>query len=280
MNYRDFKMAVVNDNYDHVKDYEQIVFRTPDGVGYHNVKVDFTEWSNTNHKVILVDLFNIKPRFKVGDVVCNNGGLHSNVKCTIVEVNEELQYYGYKEVNGKTYFKDQDKLKLVEIEPKFKIGDKVKGVSSEFPEREFVINNINFEQKCYHYFNGKGIITLFKDQDKLILVKADNSTHPVKDKPKFAIDAAIARNNTQRYNYSNFDAIEYLENLISSVSKAGGNSCTTTQYMELVEIIDNEEKYDVGEETKRILWHFRSLGFIVKTEDDVENKTIKITISW
>ena len=65
MNYRDFKMAVANDNYDHVKDYEQIVFRTPDGVGYHNVKVDFTEWSNTNHKVILVDLFNIKPRFNI-----------------------------------------------------------------------------------------------------------------------------------------------------------------------------------------------------------------------
>lgn len=50
--------------------------------------------------------------------------------------------------------------------------------------------------------------------------------------------------------------------------------------MKLIEIIDNEEKYDADEETKRILWHFRSLGFTVKTEDDVENKTIKITISW
>lgn len=118
---------------------------------------------------------------------------------------------------------------------------------------------------------------------KTINENVDNSRPPVKDelsKARFAIDAAIARNNTQQYNYSNFDAIEYLETLINSVSKSGGNSCTTTQYMELVEIVDNEEKYDADEETKRILWHFRSLGFTVKTEDDVENKTIKITISW
>lgn len=122
-----------------------------------------------------------------------------------------------------------------------------------------------------------------RNKFKAISKNIDNSRPPVKDEPskaKFAIDAVIARHNTQQYNYSNFDAIEYLEDLINSISKSGGNSCTTTQCMELVEIIDNEEKYDVDEETKRILWHFRSLGFVVKTEDDVENKTIKITISW
>ena len=113
MNYRDFKAAVALDA-NEPKDYEQIVFRTPDGKNYHNVTIDFGYWNNSKDKAIIVNLFNIKPKFKVGDVVTNNGGLHSNVKCTIAVVNKELEYYGYKEVNGRTYFKDQDELKLVE----------------------------------------------------------------------------------------------------------------------------------------------------------------------
>ena len=113
MNYRDFK-ATVALNVDGPRDYEHIVFRTPDGTNYHNVAVDFGYWNNSKDKAIIVNLFNIKPKFKVGDVVTNNSGLYSNVKCTISVVNEELEYYGYKEVSGKTYFKDQDKLTLVE----------------------------------------------------------------------------------------------------------------------------------------------------------------------
>lgn len=115
MNYRDFKAAIAVEA-DGARDYEQIVFRTPDGTTYNNIKVDFTTLDNSKHNVILVDLFNIKPKFKVGDVVTNNGGLYSNVKCTITEVNEELQYYAYKEINGRTYFKDQDKLMCVKDE--------------------------------------------------------------------------------------------------------------------------------------------------------------------
>lgn len=113
MNYRDFKAAVALDA-NEPKDYEQIVFRTPDGKNYHNVTIDFGYWNNSKDKAIIVNLFNIKPKFKVGDVVTNNSGLYPNVKCTIAVVNEELEYYGYKEVNGRTYFKDQDELKLVE----------------------------------------------------------------------------------------------------------------------------------------------------------------------
>lgn len=115
MNYRDFKAAVALEA-DGARDYEQIVFRTPDGTAYNNIKVDFTTLDNSKHNVILVDLFNIKPKFKVGDIVCNNSGLYPNVKCTIAEVNKELQYYSYKEINGRTYFKDQDKLTLVNNE--------------------------------------------------------------------------------------------------------------------------------------------------------------------
>lgn len=115
MNYRDFKAAVALEA-NEPRDYEQIVFRTPDGTTYNNIKVNFTTLANSKHNVILVDLFNIKPKFKVGDIVCNNSGLYPNVKCTIAEVNEELQYYSYKEINGRTYFKDQDKLTLVNNE--------------------------------------------------------------------------------------------------------------------------------------------------------------------
>lgn len=123
MNYRDFKAAVALDA-NEPRDYEQIVFRTPDGTGYNNIKVEFTNWANSKNKVILVDLFNIEPKFKVGNVVGNISGLYPNAKYTIAEVNEELQYYSYKEVNGITYFEHQDKLKLLgNIKPKFKAGD-------------------------------------------------------------------------------------------------------------------------------------------------------------
>lgn len=115
MNYKDFKATVALEA-NEPRDYEQIVFRTPDGTSYNNIKVNFTTLANNKHNVILVDLFNIKPKFKVGDIVCNNSGLYPNVKCTIAEVNEELQQYSYKEINGRTYFKDQDKLMLVNDE--------------------------------------------------------------------------------------------------------------------------------------------------------------------
>lgn len=168
MNYRDFKAAIALDA-NEPRDYEQIVFRTPDGKGYHNVKVEFTNWINSKDKVILVDLFNIKPKFKVGDIVCNNGGLHPNVKCTITEVNEELQYYSYKEVNGRTYFKNQDELKLVSIEPKFHVGDVVTNISGLYPNISPTISEVDIVNQCYRYKEIGGI-TWFKEQDKLKLV--------------------------------------------------------------------------------------------------------------
>lgn len=58
----------------------------------------------------------IKPKFHVGDVVTNISGLYPNVSPTISEVNIENQYYKYKEIGGITWFKDQDKLKLANID--------------------------------------------------------------------------------------------------------------------------------------------------------------------
>lgn len=55
----------------------------------------------------------IKPIFKVGNKVKNVNPLLFNRTYTIKEVNEEEQYYTYKELYGKTYFKDQNELILV-----------------------------------------------------------------------------------------------------------------------------------------------------------------------
>lgn len=136
----------------------------------------------------------IKPKFHVGDVVINIGGLYPNISPTISEVNIENQYYRYKEIRGITWFKEQDKLKLVDIKPIFKVGDKVKGVSSEEPEKEFIINIVNTDANCYHYFGGNGLITWFKDQYKLTLVQTDNCKPPVEDNAKPASAVKINPN--------------------------------------------------------------------------------------
>lgn len=208
MNYRDFKAAVAFDDIE-PKNYEQIVFRTPDGTNYHNVTIDFGYWNNTKDKAMIVNLFNIKPKFHVGDVVTNISGLYPNVTPTINEVDIINQCYRYKEIGGVTWFKEQDKLKLVDAKPIFKVGDKVKGASSEEPEKEFIINSINEDIKCYHYFNGNGIITMFKDQHKLSLVQTDNCRHPVEDEIKPAstvkINPSIITADELRHNKDIYD---------------------------------------------------------------------------
>lgn len=128
----------------------------------------------------------IEPKFHVGDAVTNISGLYPNISVTISEVNIEKQWYRYKEIGGITWFREQDKLKLVDIKPLFKVGDKVKGASSEEPEKEFIINIVNTDINCYHYFGGNGIITMFKDQHKLKLVNVDNSKPPVEENTKSA----------------------------------------------------------------------------------------------
>ena len=131
----------------------------------------------------------IEPKFHVGDVVTNISGLYPNVTPTINEVDIINQCYRYKEIGGITWFKEQDKFKLVDTKPIFKIGDKVKGMFNN-PNRVCVINYINNKFKCYHFFNNSITID-FKDQYKLTLVETDNCRHPVKDNT----DAAIIGNN-------------------------------------------------------------------------------------
>lgn len=166
MNYKDFKATVALEA-NEPRDYEQIVFRTPDGTSYNNIKVNFTTLANNKHNIILVDLFNIKPKFKVGDIVCNNSGLYPNVKCTIAEVNEELQQYSYKEINGRTYFKDQDKLMLVnneEVRPPVEDEDKSDILAKAHADN--VKNNVlkyNIEHYPLIYNVLKQIIAISKE---------------------------------------------------------------------------------------------------------------------
>lgn len=281
MNYRDFKAAIAIEA-NEPRDYEQIVFRTPDGTTYSNVKVEFTNYGNSKDKVILVDLFNIEPIFKVGDVVTNISGLYPNVRCTITTVDEEKQCYYFREVAGVTYFKDQDKLILADnIKPKFKVGDKVKGASSEYPEKIFVINIVNTGNQCYHYFNGNGIITKFKDQNKLTLVKDDEVRPPVEDVDKLDIlvesHAKNVNYNVLRYNIENYKLIENISKQIIAMSEAGAVSYHLVVPMKQ-EADEAGVYYEEDEVCGIIRWHFDKLGY--KIEEKVKDNYNEFFITW
>lgn len=71
-------------------------------------------------------LSNIRPKFKVGDVIQDKDGY----KVKITEVNLEDECYGYESIIAKGIggiaFNEQNNWKLVpNIEPKFKVGDKI-----------------------------------------------------------------------------------------------------------------------------------------------------------
>ena len=105
-----------------------VVFRTPECSAYYNAECHIAKINNKEHLMIdLIEFSNkgndfdldkgnwtehIEPKYKVGDVVTNCGGLRPNVKCTIAKVDIQNQCYFYKEVNGCTHFKNQDELKL------------------------------------------------------------------------------------------------------------------------------------------------------------------------
>ena len=262
----------------------KIIFKTPDGKIYEDCEITVESDKQYNHTCIVNLIDKIKPKFKVGDVVTNISGLYPNVRCTIRSVNHHEQYYCYKEVDGITYFKDQDKLMLADnIEPKFKSGDKVKGVSSENPEKVFVINIVNTGHKCYHYFNGNGIVTMFKDQDKLTLVKGDEVRLPVEDDNKLDIleksYASDAQYNTFKYNLKHYKLIENISKRIIAISEAGAVSYHLVVPMN--QESDEAGVYYVEDEVCGVIrWHFKKLGFDVKDKNDEVNNRTEFFISW
>jgi hypothetical protein len=129
----------------------KIIFKTPDGTIYRNCEITVESDEQYHHtcvvnliednkikpKVKKIDIENqdklkltndIQPKFKVGDVVTNISGLYPNVRCTITTVDKEKQCYYFRELAGVTYFKDQDKLTLVnneEVRPPVEVDDKL-----------------------------------------------------------------------------------------------------------------------------------------------------------
>lgn len=261
MDLRELKIQFLNAKV--VTDDIKVKFRTHKGYTYYNCSCNIERYGENN--ALVIDLIDKTiPTFKVGDKVTNISGLFPEVGYTIAEVNEEEQYYTYKEVHGRTYFKDQNKLKLVEIKPKFKAGDKVKGVSSVDPEKMFIINFVNTNEKCYHYFNGKGIITMFKDQDKLTLVESDSSTTPVEDESVSPnIDVFIARQNVQIYNDKYYSQINKINKFIDELSKQGFNHYEAT-FIDTVYYCDKTGKFiPLAELIDRVNHHYTNLGFDV-----------------
>lgn len=95
-----------------ITDDIQVMFRTPNCYAYYDCNCHIARCKNKD--ILMIDLIDkTKPTFKVGDKVTNISGLFPEVGYTIAEVNEEEQYYTYKEVHGRTYFKNQNKLMLV-----------------------------------------------------------------------------------------------------------------------------------------------------------------------
>lgn len=261
-----------------VTDDIKVMFRLPDCKSYDDCNCHIENINGNN--VLVVDLLDkIEPIFKVGDIVTNSSGLYPNVKCTITTVDKEKQCYYFKEVAGVTYFKDQDKLMCVNnIEPKFKSGDKVKGASSENPEKVFVINIVNTGHKCYHYFNGNGIVTMFKDQDKLTLVNDEEVQPPVEGDIKLSLDATIARQNVQIYNHNTYEQFALIDKFIDKRSKTGYNSYTATLSTTVFHHDKTGKILVLSDLVDRIVNHYTNLGFTVNTDKDDNN--YKILIEW
>lgn len=112
---------------DIVTDDIKVMFRLPDCKSYDDCNCHIANIGGNN--VLVIDLIDkIEPKFKVGDVVTNISGLYPNVRCTITTVDKEKQCYYFREINGTTSFKDQDKLMLVkdeEVTPPVEDEDKL-----------------------------------------------------------------------------------------------------------------------------------------------------------
>jgi hypothetical protein len=98
----------------------------------------------------------IEPKFKVGDVVQDKDGY--KVEITEVNIGDECYVYLSKLLNwkGSISFNDQDKWELVpdKIEPKFKVGDRVKHKQS------FISGTItNIDDDCYKIKYDSGAVS-------------------------------------------------------------------------------------------------------------------------
>ena len=224
----------------------------------------------------------IIPKFNVGDVVTNISGLYPNVKPTISMVDVDNQCYRYKEIAGITPFEKQGELMLVntKLKPKFKIGDRVKGVSEIAPSKEYVINYVNNEAQYYTYSNA-GHITDFKDQNKLILVKYDEVRPPVEDVDRLDIltkaHAYNVKYNVLKYNIEHYPLIYNALKQIIAMSEAGAVSYHLVVPMKKES--DEAGIYYAEDEVCGIIrWHFNKLDY--KIEEKIKDNYNEFFITW
>lgn len=147
MNLRELKNKFLNAKVS--TDDIQVKFRSHRGYTYYNCNCYIERYNNNS--ILIIELIDKTiPNFKIGDKVTSIDGLFPEVGYTIAEVNEEEQYYTYKEVHGRTYFKDQDKLILVKpdsstppVEEESKFAESILGSikSTKFIN---IINSISF----------------------------------------------------------------------------------------------------------------------------------------
>lgn len=278
MTIKEFNIKIINQGFTQTD--KHIVFQTPDGKVYTSAEIISI---NQGDKVICKVKLNdkIEPKFKVGDIVTNINVPYPDVKCTISKVDYDKQCYYYKEVGGITNFEDQHLLKLIGITPKFKAGDKVKGVSSDYPEKVFMINIVNTGNECYHYFNSNGIITNFKDQDKLILVNDDEVPPPVEGEDKSDIlakaHASNVKYNVLKYDIEHYPLIYNVLRQIIAISKAGAISYRLIVPMKK-EADEAGVYYEEDEVCSIIRWHFDKLGY--KIEEKVKDNYNEFFITW
>ena len=144
MDLRELKTQFLNANI--VTDNIKVIFRLPNCKSYYNCHCHIVNINGNN--VLMIDLIDkIKPKFKVGDKLINVNCLFLDRSYTISEVNEEKQYYTYKEVKGRTYFKDQDKVILVNDEVRPPVEDDIK--LDEFNVHSVKNNVLSYNLKHY-----------------------------------------------------------------------------------------------------------------------------------
>lgn len=142
MDLRELKNKFIEANT--ITDNIKVIFRLPDCKSCDDCHCHIAKINDNN--VLVVDLiYKIEPKFKVGDIVTNISGLYPNVKCTITTIDKEKQCYYFREINGTTSFKDQDKLMLVkdeEVRPPVEDSIKLDGFNARFAKNNVLTHNL------------------------------------------------------------------------------------------------------------------------------------------
>lgn len=161
----------------------------------------------------------IKPKFKVGDVVQDEDGYR--VEITEVDIDDECYGYISKIANGigGISFKEQDDWELVsdEIKPKFKVGDKIKRKNTNEEHTITEVTESTYEYSITKYCDG--YITI-KSQDEWELV---NNKFDITTLVPFETKVLVRDNESQNWRPAIWGY--YAENCGNYLHGVVGGSC-------------------------------------------------------